>query len=69
MAGGEKEMHACTPTRNFFCKHFADSTIVESPKKFSSNLKYKLKNKYPHLTKNFTKRYHSVVTTYHLPLL
>ena len=45
----------------FLVKSFADPTIKKS-KKFSPNLKYQLKHKYPPLAKNFTKGYHSVVT-------
>jgi hypothetical protein len=49
---------------NFFLtSNFADPTIKKSKKHFLPNLKYQLKNKYiPALGKNFTKRYHSVVT-------
>jgi hypothetical protein len=43
--------------KDFRGKNFADPTALKS-KKFD----YQLKNKYPPMAKNFTKRYHSVVT-------
>ena len=46
--------------RVFLRKKFADPTIKKT-KKFFFNLKYQLKNKYPPLTENLTKGYHSVV--------
>ena len=50
------------PKENVFLgKNFADPTIKKS-KTFLLNFKYNFKNKYPPLTKNFTKGYHSVVT-------
>jgi hypothetical protein len=49
--GGE----GVAPKRNVFLgKIFADPTIKKS-KKFTPNVKYQLKNKYPSLAKNFTK--------------
>ena len=55
-------MHGWGKERNVHRREifFAKSLLIQS-----SNLKYQLKNKYPHLTKNFTKRYHSVLT--HIP--
>jgi hypothetical protein len=44
---------------NVVGKNVADPTIEKS-KKFLPNLNYQLKNKYPPLARNFTKRYHSV---------
>ena len=49
--------------------YFGDPTTkLKSKKNLLPNLKYQLKNKYPPLAKNVTKRYHSVVTNV-LPLL
>ena len=49
--------------------YFGDPTTkLKSKKNVLPNLKYQLKNKYPPLAKNVTKRYHSVVTNV-LPLL
>ena len=57
MAGGGTEKKCI-----FLGKKFADPfTIIKSQKCILSNLKYQLKNKYPPVTKNFTKGYHSVV--------
>jgi hypothetical protein len=47
--------------KDFRGKDFADPTIIKW-KISLPNLEYQFQNKYPPLTKNFTKRYQSVVT-------
>jgi hypothetical protein len=49
----------------FFVAKILLTQPLKSKKIWLPNLKYQLKNKYPPLAKNFTKRYHSVVT--HVP--
>jgi hypothetical protein len=46
----------------FFVAKILLTQPLKSQKFELPNLKYQLKNKYPPLAKNFTKRYHSVVT-------
>jgi TPP-dependent indolepyruvate ferredoxin oxidoreductase alpha subunit len=52
-----------------FGKKFADTTIKKSKKCFTQPRISELKNKYPRLAKNFTKRYPSLCHTCPSPLL